>query len=142
MLDTHDGIGVHDVAADRSGPVERPGLLPPPAIDALVEEIHRRSAGGSRKATGAAASNLDLYQVNCTYYDAVGGDDRDYLLARAIQFFAPGIPQIYYVGLLAGRNDLDLLQRTGVGVTSIVTITLRRNCRRRCASRSSSSCAT
>lgn len=115
VLDTHDGIGVHDVAADRSGSVERPGLLAPAAIDALVEEVHRRSAGGSRRATGAAASNLDLYQVNCTYYDALGGDDRDYLLARAIQFFAPGIPQIYYVGLLAGRNDLDLLQRTAVG---------------------------
>jgi sucrose phosphorylase len=27
----------------------------------------------------------------------------------------PGIPQIYYVGLLAGGNDLDLLARTGVG---------------------------
>ncbi|MEO5896010.1 MAG: sucrose phosphorylase [Vicinamibacterales bacterium] len=115
VLDTHDGIGVHDVGADRSGPVERPGLLPPHAIDALVEEIHRRSGGGSRKATGAAASNLDLYQVNCTYYDALGGVDRDYLLARAIQFFAPGVPQIYYVGLLAGRNDIDLLHRTGVG---------------------------
>jgi sucrose phosphorylase len=37
------------------------------------------------------------------------------LLARAIQFFAPGIPQVYYVGLLAGGNDLDLLSRTGVG---------------------------
>jgi len=38
-----------------------------------------------------------------------------YLLARAIQFFLPGIPQVYYVGLLAGRNDLDLLARTRVG---------------------------
>jgi len=27
----------------------------------------------------------------------------------------PGIPQVYYVGLLAGGNDLDLLRRTGVG---------------------------
>jgi len=37
------------------------------------------------------------------------------LIARALQFFAPGIPQVYYVGLLAGENDLDLLRRTGVG---------------------------
>jgi sucrose phosphorylase len=36
-------------------------------------------------------------------------------MARAIQFFAPGVPQVYYVGLLAGTNDLDLLRRTGVG---------------------------
>ncbi len=113
VLDTHDGIGVLDVGAGKSG--REPGLLPPDAIDALVEEIHRRSNGESRLATGAAASNLDLYQVNCTYYDALGGDDRDYLIARAIQFFAPGIPQVYYVGLLGGGNDLDLLRRTGVG---------------------------
>ena len=65
--------------------------------------------------TGAAASNLDLYQVNCTFHDALGRDDRAYLAARAIQFFLPGVPQVYYVGLLAGGNDLELLARSGVG---------------------------
>ena len=35
--------------------------------------------------------------------------------ARALQFFAPGIPQVYYVGLLGGTNDVELLARTGVG---------------------------
>ena len=115
VLDTHDGIGVIDVGADARDPTNRPGLLKPAEIDALVEGIHERSQGESRKATGAAASNLDLYQVNCTFYDALGKRDNEYLLARAIQFFAPGLPQVYYVGLLAGSNDLDLLQRTGVG---------------------------
>ena len=38
-----------------------------------------------------------------------------YLIARAIQFFAPGTPQVYYVGLLAGGNDMSLVERTGVG---------------------------
>ena len=66
-------------------------------------------------ATGAAANNLDLYQVNCTFYDALGRRDNEYLIARAIQFFAPGIPQVYYVGLLAGVNDMDLLARSRVG---------------------------
>ena len=112
VLDTHDGIGVIDVGAASDG---RPGLLPPAAIDALVEEIHTRSRGQSRQATGAAASNLDLYQVNCTYYDALGRDDTAYLIARALQFFAPGVPQVYYVGLLAGENDMALLERTSVG---------------------------
>ena len=36
-------------------------------------------------------------------------------IARAIQCFVPGIPQVYYVGLLAGTNDMELLRRTGVG---------------------------
>ncbi|WP_296665392.1 sucrose phosphorylase [Demequina sp.] len=114
VLDTHDGIGVIDVGADQTAP-DSPGLLPPADLDALVERIHASSGGSSLLATGAAASNLDLYQVNCTFYDAMGADDRAYLAARAIQFFTPGIPQVYYVGALAGRNDTDLLKRTGVG---------------------------
>jgi sucrose phosphorylase len=115
VLDTHDGIGVIDVGADARDPQGRPGLLPPVDIDRLVETIHARSGGQSRQATGAAASNLDLYQVNCTFYDALGRRDDEYLIARAIQFFAPGVPQIYYVGLFAGTNDMDLLTRSGVG---------------------------
>ena len=115
VLDTHDGIGVIDVGADASDPKALPGLLAPAEIDELVEIMHERSGGQSRKATGAAASNLDLYQVNCTYYDALGRRDLDYLIARAIQFWAPGVPQVYYVGALGGVNDMDLLARSGVG---------------------------
>ncbi len=115
VLDTHDGIGVIDIAADGTDPQDHAGLIPPEELDALVERIHLNSNGQSRQATGAAASNLDLYQVNCTFYDALGRNDHDYLLARAIQFFAPGIPQVYYVGLLAGENDMALLAKSGVG---------------------------
>ncbi|WP_315096702.1 sucrose phosphorylase [uncultured Cellulomonas sp.] len=118
VLDTHDGIGVIDVGPDQTvqpGDDPRPGLLDPAQIDALVQGIHARTHGASQRATGAAASNLDLYQVNSTFYDALGGDDHAYLAARALQLFTPGIPQVYYVGALAGGNDLDLLERTGVG---------------------------
>jgi sucrose phosphorylase len=105
VLDTHDGIGVLD-AAD---------LLSREEIDRLVETIHERSNGESREATGGAAHNLDVHQINCTFYDALGGRDEEYLIARALQCFVPGTPQVYYVGLLAGRNDMALLRRTGVG---------------------------
>ncbi len=115
VLDTHDGIGIIDIGADAQDRQGRPGLVPPAELDALVERIHANSHGASRLATGAAASNLDLYQVNCTFYDALGRDDAAYLAARAIQFFMPGVPQVYYVGLLAGENDIELLQRSGVG---------------------------
>jgi sucrose phosphorylase len=115
VLDTHDGIGIVDIGADPGDRAGHPGLVPPEQIDALVEHIHAASGGQSRLATGAAASNLDLYQVNCTFFDAMAQDERRYLLARAIQFFLPGIPQVYYVGLLAGQNDLQLLESTGVG---------------------------
>lgn len=112
VLDTHDGIGIVDVGADSAG---RPGLIPPVELAALVETINANSGGQSRQATGAAANNLDLYQVNCTYYDALGRNDHDYLIARAIQFFVPGVPQVYYTGLLAGKNDMELLVRSKVG---------------------------
>lgn len=117
VLDTHDGIGVIDVGPDHTAadPANRPGLLTPTEINALVDGIHNRTSGTSRRATGGAARNLDVYQVNSTYYDAVGRDDLRYLAARALQLFTPGIPQIYYVGALAGTNDVDLLSRTGIG---------------------------
>jgi sucrose phosphorylase len=114
VLDTHDGIGVIDVGAVQMGE-GRPGLLTPAEVDALVDGIHAHSQDQSRRASGWAASNVDVYQVNCTYYDALGCDDNAYLLARAVQFFIPGIPQVYYVGLLAGTNDMELLARSGVG---------------------------
>jgi sucrose phosphorylase len=113
VLDTHDGIGVEDVDADRRSGA--PGLLDRRHIDSLIETIHERSRGESRLASGSAASNVDTSQINCTFYDALGRRDSEYLIARAIQCFVPGIPQIYYVGLLAGSNDVELLRRTGVG---------------------------
>lgn len=111
VLDTHDGIGVIDVG----GSENQPGLLPEEDIDEMVEIIHRNSKGESRLATGSAASNLDLYQVNCTYFDALGRNENHYLLARAIQFFVPGVPQVYYMGFFAEPNDMELLAKSKVG---------------------------
>ncbi|QGF22947.1 sucrose phosphorylase [Raineyella fluvialis] len=104
VLDTHDGIGVMDVR----------GLITDDQLHDLVESIHRNTHGESRQATGWAASNVDLYQVNATYPAALA-DDEAYLVARAIQLFVPGIPQVYYVGLLAGGDDMERLAATGVG---------------------------
>ena len=115
VLDTHDGIGVIDVGPEIVDDTYAEGILPESEIRELVKTIHQRSRGESLKATGMSARNLDLYQINCTFYDALGESDSEYLLARALQFFAPGIPQVYYVGMLAGHNDVSLLERTGVG---------------------------
>lgn len=104
-LDTHDGIGVVDVK----------DLLPDEEIVRTKDDIFKFGANVKKIYNTAAYHNLDIYQVNCTYFSALGDDDNAYLLARAVQFFAPGIPQVYYVGLLAGRNDLKLLEETKVG---------------------------
>ncbi len=104
-LDTHDGIGVVDVK----------DLLPDEEIERTKEDIFKYGANVKKIYNTAAYHNLDIYQVNCSYYSALGNDDASYLLSRAVQFFAPGIPQVYYVGLLAGVNDLKLLEETKVG---------------------------
>lgn len=114
VLDTHDGIGVIDIGPSGKHK-ELKGLVPDVDIDRMVETMHEMTNGQSRLATGAAASNLDLYQVNATYYDVLGKNDEWYLLARAIQFFAPGIPQVYYQGFLAEPNDMELLAHSNVG---------------------------
>jgi len=111
VLDTHDGIGIVDVGSENG----KLGLIEDEILDKIVNKVHSNSNFESVKATGKAASNLDLYQVNCSYFDALGKDENAYLMARAIQFFVPGIPQVYYVGLFAGENDMVLLKNTNVG---------------------------
>ena len=104
-LDTHDGIGIVDVK----------DLLPDEEIDMVKEQMYSNGANVKKIYSSEAYNNLDIYQVNTTYYSALGNNDDAYLLARAIQFFAPGIPQVYYVGLLAGENDIELMERTKNG---------------------------
>ena len=104
-LDTHDGIGIVDVK----------DLIPDDEIETVKEQMYSRGANVKKIYSSEAYNNLDIYQVNTTYYSALGNNDNAYLLARAIQFFAPGIPQVYYVGLLAGENDIELMERTKNG---------------------------
>ena len=104
-LDTHDGIGVVDVK----------DLLPDAEIERTRSALYDFGANVKRSYNTAAYNNLDVYQMNCTYYSALGNDDAKYLLARAVQMFTPGTPMVYYVGLLAGKNDIELLEKTKVG---------------------------
>jgi sucrose phosphorylase len=107
MLDCHDGIPVlPDVQ----------GILSNAQAQRVVAVCVARGANVSQLlSAGRAAGGFDAHQINCAYYSALDGDDDVYLAARAIQFFAPGVPQVYYVGLLAGRNDQTAVQATGEG---------------------------
>ena len=60
------------------------------------------------------AGKEKIYQLGGTFFSAMDEDEDAYLLARIVQLFTPGIPQIYYVGLLAGTNDFSCLL-TGTG---------------------------
>ncbi len=104
VLDTHDGICIPDVE----------GILPPEAIEGLIANVSERSADPILRGSAANVHSVGaIYQLTCTFYDALKRDDDAYIAARAIQLFAPGIPQIYYVGLLAGQNDEALMTSTG-----------------------------
>jgi hypothetical protein len=58
---------------------------------------------------------FDVHQIRCSYYSALGEDDDAYVAARSLQLFVPGVPQVYYAGLLAGKNDGEAVRRTGEG---------------------------
>lgn len=104
-LDTHDGIGVVDVK----------DILTDEEIELTTNKLYEIGANVKRKYSSAEYNNLDIYQINTTYYSALGDDDKKYFISRLIQAFAPGIPQVYYVGLLAGKNDIELLEKTKEG---------------------------
>ena len=53
--------------------------------------------------------------MNATYYSALGEDDRKMLVARAIQLFMPGKPQVWYLDLFAGKNDHEAVAKAGEG---------------------------
>ena len=99
MLGCHDGIPMLDLQ----------GMIPETRIQKLIDLIVSR---------GGLIKNLHgqknvYYQVNATYYSALGEDDRKMLLARALQLFMPGKPQIWYLDLFAGKNDMDAVARGG-----------------------------
>jgi len=108
MLDCHDGIPVQP---------DLDGILEPARAIRLVDAIVAAGGNVSRilSADHLRHPGLDAHQLNCTYWAAIGRDDDAYLAARAIQLFAPGIPQLYYVGLLAGDNDPEGVAATGEG---------------------------
>ncbi|SHE24979.1 sucrose phosphorylase [Actinomyces glycerinitolerans] len=106
-LDTHDGIGVVDVA----------GLLSDEEIDLVSQRVDANTANLKGHGPALPAIHRDgkkvRYQLMTTYYSALGEDDAAFLLARVFQLFVPGIPQLYYVGALFGANDIAALDRVG-----------------------------
>ncbi len=108
MLDCHDGIPIK------------------PDLDDLVDSNQARKTVDVCLKRGAnlslifsnkhkSADGFDVHQIRGSYYSLLNCNDDAYIAARAIQFFTPGIPQVYYVGLLAGENDIENVQKTGEG---------------------------
>ncbi|MCM1048426.1 MAG: alpha-amylase family glycosyl hydrolase [Clostridiales bacterium] len=101
MLGCHDGIPLLDLK----------GILPDERIQGLIDIVVSR--GGFVKSLHGA-KNI-YYQVNATYFSALGENEDKLLLARAIQMFMPGKPQVWYLDLLAGTNDYAAVEQDGEG---------------------------
>ncbi len=101
MLGCHDGIPLLDLK----------GLLPEESIQNVIQATVKR--GGYVKDLHGAKNVY--YQVNATYYSALGESDQRMLMARALQIFMPGKPQVWYLDLFAGKNDYEGMRRAGAG---------------------------
>ncbi len=113
MLGCHDGIPVLDLRGKGGNGSFNPGLLEEQQIEATMERIISRG-GRVKNLFGHDGKQIAYYQVNATFFSALGEDERKLLLARAIQMFMPGIPQVWYLDLFAGRNDYVAADSGGV----------------------------
>lgn len=94
MLGSHDGIPMQDLK----------GILPENRIEKMIGTLTNR--GGHKKIIHGIKD--EVYQMDMTYYSALGCDDKKLELARAIQMFSPGKPQVYYIDLLAQKSDEEV----------------------------------
>ena len=110
MLGSHDGIPVLDLKGKQVNGSYRPGLLSDEQIEATIEKIIERG-GLTKNLYNADGKKIDYYQVNATFFSALGEDEQKLRLARAIQMFMPGVPQVWYLDLFAGTNDYAAAKR-------------------------------
>jgi sucrose 6(F)-phosphate phosphorylase len=108
MLDCHDGVPIKPDLNDlyRSEDARK-------VVDICLNRGANLSLIFSPKHKDL--DGFDVHQIRCAFYSMLDCNDDAYLAARAIQFFTPGVPQVYYVGLLAGKNDQSAMARTGEG---------------------------
>jgi sucrose phosphorylase len=110
VLDTHDGYGVID-----GGPINgRPGLITQDEMAAIFKKAEENTNGHSAIASVVPQWFTLPHQINATLPNIVANDTA-YTIMRAVQFFLPGEPQVYYVGLFNGMDDVELFNKTGQG---------------------------
>ena len=112
MLGCHDGIPVLDLRGKEIAGVSNKGLLSDEEIDAVIDEIMDRG-GRVKNLYGPDGKKISYYQINATFFSALGEDERKLRLARAIQMFMPGVPQVWYLDLFAGTNDYAAADKGG-----------------------------
>ncbi|MFI1771839.1 glycosidase [Thalassobellus citreus] len=114
MLGCHDGIPVLDLKGKEVDGVYNKGLLEDDEIEAIMSKIMERG-GRVKNLYDPSGNKISYYQVNATFFSALGESEQKLLLARAIQMFMPGIPQVWYLDVFAGANDYEAADKGGSG---------------------------
>jgi len=114
MLGCHDGIPVLDLKGKEHNGVYQKGLLADEEIEGIMDGIMERG-GRVKNLYDPEGNKISYYQVNATFFSALGESEQKLLLARAIQMFMPGIPQVWYLDIFAGKNDYAAADRGGSG---------------------------
>ncbi|MEN9989490.1 MAG: hypothetical protein RL508_469 [Actinomycetota bacterium] len=110
VLDTHDGYGVID-----GGPINgKPGLITQDEMENIFKVAEKNTNGHSAIASVVPQWFTLPHQINATLPNIVA-NDTGYVLMRAVQFLLPGEPQVYYVGLFNGMDDVALFNKTDNG---------------------------
>jgi len=101
---SHDGIGVLPLV----------GLIPDQEFNTLLQRVQER--GGQISTRGNSQGIESPYELNITYFDALGGDDfqvERFLCSQTIMLGLKGVPAIYFHSLTATPNDHDGVEASG-----------------------------
>ena len=112
MLGCHDGIPVLDLKGKEVNGVYNKGLLEDTEIEKIMTTIMERG-GRVKNLYDPSGNKISYYQINATFFSALGEDEQKLLLARAIQMFMPGIPQVWYLDIFAGKNNYEAADNGG-----------------------------
>ncbi|MFV8338308.1 alpha-amylase family glycosyl hydrolase [Flavobacterium sp. LB3P21] len=112
MLGCHDGIPVLDLKGKEVNGVYNKGLLEDAEIESIMNTIMERG-GRVKNLYDPSGNKISYYQINATFFSALGEDEQKLLLARVIQMFMPGIPQIWYLDIFAGKNNYEAADNGG-----------------------------
>jgi len=112
MLGCHDGIPVLDLKGKEVNGEYNKGLLEDYQIETVMNKIMERG-GRVKNLYDPSGNKISYYQVNATFFSALGEDEHKLLLARAIQMFMPGIPQVWYLDIFAGKNNYQAADNGG-----------------------------
>lgn len=112
MLGCHDGIPVLDLKGKEVNGAYNKGLLEDTEIESIMNTIMERG-GRVKNLYDPSGNKISYYQINATFFSALGEDEQKLLLARVIQMFMPGIPQVWYLDIFAGKNNYEAADNGG-----------------------------